>query len=106
MDRLEHLKSMLEEQPNDSFIIFAIAKEYEKSGDLDMAISSFEKLVKLDKSYVGTYYHLAYLYAETDQLDRAIACYNDGIEVAKKLSDFHALSELVNAKKNLEIERL
>ena len=34
----------------------------------------------------------------------ALEAYNDGINIAKKMPDFHALSELNSAKLNLEME--
>ena len=104
MSRLEQLKAMMADDPDDSFILFAIAKEYEKNGDIKSAINQFELLYKKDPSYIGLYYHLAHLYALNEQADNAFMMYDKGIELAKSSSDFHALSELVNARKNLEIE--
>lgn len=106
MSRLEQLVKMLKEDPKDSFLIFAIAKEYEKTNNLTEAINQYELLKKKDPNYVGLYYHLAHLYAETDQIERAMKVYDEGIVIAKRTSDFHALSELVNAKKNVEMESL
>jgi hypothetical protein len=53
---------------------------------------------------VGMYYHLAKLYEKLENVDLAIQTYTEGINVAKRLSDFHALSELNSAKMNLEME--
>jgi len=53
---------------------------------------------------VGLYYHLGKLYEELGETDLALLTYEDGVSVAKKAADFHALSELHNAKMNLEIE--
>lgn len=101
--RLTYLQSLLEEDPNDSFVKFAIAKEYEKMDDYDTAIETFEGLKNDDPSYVGLYYHLAHLYVEMDQLEDAIKTYDQGIKIAKDQDDLHALSELMNAKTNAEI---
>ncbi len=106
MSRLEQLKTMLDEDPKDSFLIFAIAKEYEKAGKETMAIEEYEKLKKNDPAYVGLYYHLAHLYATQEDITKAMEVYDEGINIAKKASDFHALSELINAKKNIEMENL
>lgn len=106
MSRLDMLNSMLAEDPYDGFLIFAIAKEFEKAGDVEGAIQKYEELKSKDPEYVGLYYHLAHLYAESDQLDKAMEIYDQGITIAKKQSDFHALSELAGAKKNLEMENL
>lgn len=39
-----------------------------------------------------------------EEPDLALEAYTAGINVAKKIPDFHALSELNNAKLNLEME--
>ncbi len=104
MNRLEQLQAMLQEDPKDSFLIFAIAKEYEKVGDLNQAITYYEKVVKNDSNYTGVYYHLGAAYAENGRKERAIEIYNDGIGICKEVGDQHALSELKSALMNLEIE--
>lgn len=101
--RLEYLKTLLAEDPNDSFVKYAIAKEYEKLDDLKTSIEKFEALRKDDADYVGLYYHLAHIYTEIDETEKALEVYDAGIEVAKAQNDLHALSELRNARVNAEI---
>jgi len=103
-DRLELLKEMIKEDPDNSFLFFALAKEQEKIGQIDQAIEIFIELKEKDEDYVGLYYHLAKLYEQTGEKDQAIATYQAGMEIAKKVKDQHALAELQNAKLNLEIE--
>jgi hypothetical protein len=57
-----------------------------------------------DPGYVGMYYHLGKLYEKMGEPELALEAYTAGINVAKKIPDFHALSELNNAKLNLEME--
>ena len=92
--RLEQLKTMFEQNAKDAFIIFALAKEYEKSGDKEQALFYYEKLVFDAPDYVGTYYHLGKLYEIMGQTVRAMEIYEKGIAVAKSQGDHHALSEL------------
>ena len=103
-ERLKHLQSLLQIDPEDTFLLYAIAKEYETQQDLDQALKIYLKLKATDPEYVGMYYHLGKLYEEMEQTEMALIAYSDGITIAKKLSDFHALSELNTAKVNLEIE--
>lgn len=103
-NRIETLKSFLIEDPTDSFILFALAKEYEKIGTLKIALDTYNDLKTLDPDYVGLYYHLAGLHIKLGQVDEALKTYEEGIIVAKKAADFHALSELHNAKMNIGIE--
>ncbi|WP_235296114.1 tetratricopeptide repeat protein [Portibacter marinus] len=103
-ERLETLLNHIEDSPNDGFLLFAIAKEYENIGEAEKALEYYEKLRIDDPKYVGLYYHLAGLYAELDMTEEALAIYEKGIQVAEDLKDLHALSELKGAKLNLELE--
>ena len=97
-DRLELLKSMLEKSPKDSFLLFAIAKEYEGLGENKAALDFFMNLKKSQPDYVGLYYHLGKLYEKNDEVEKAFFTYKDGMEVAKAAGDQHSLSELAGAK--------
>ena len=102
--RIERLKSIIVENPNDTFALFALAKEYEKENELVESVQLFEKLLVVDKMYVGAYYHLAKIYEQLDEIKKALNIYEQGIIVAQQLNDIHSLGELKNAKMNLEIE--
>ena len=102
-DRMKVLQEMFKEEPDNSFLLFAIAKEYEKMGNFSEAITTFLLLQKKDEDYVGLYYHLAKLYEQIEEELEAMAIYEAGIAIAKKVKDQHALAELQNAKLNLEI---
>ncbi len=101
--RLKQLLSLLEKSPKDSFITFAIAKEYEYLNELDEALKFYEQLRLQDPSYVGTYYHLGKLFETLGKPEAALGIYNEGVEICKQAKDWHALSELNNAKTNLEL---
>jgi tetratricopeptide (TPR) repeat protein len=105
-ERLKILLQWLDEKPNDSFLIFALAQEYHKREDYEAAIKTYRKLETKDPDYVGLYYHLAYCHVLLENNTEALEVYNAGIEIARKLNDHHALSELQNAKTNLEMEML
>lgn len=100
-DRLKQLQTFLEGSPDDSFILFAIAKEYEKLKEMDKALEQYLLLKSKDPEYVGLYYHLGKLYEMKEEFDEAVATYQQGMDVAKKQGDKHALSELAGAKLNL-----
>lgn len=102
-ERLDKLLRFHESDPSDTFILFALAKEYETLSQLDKALIYYIKLKEIDPEYIGLYYHLAGLYSEIGRNQTALQHYNEGIEIAKKAGDFHAVSELQNAKVNLEI---
>ncbi len=103
-ERLTKLNKLLQDSPGNSFLHYAIAKEYETMGQNDLALAKYKELVKMDPDYIGTYYHLGKLMEALDLSQEAMKTYNLGIEVCKKAQDMHSLSELQNAKTNLELE--
>lgn len=102
-NRLDQLMSYYEADKNDPFIQFAIAKEYEKNNNLDQSLSWFEQLYNNHSDYIGLYYHLGKLLEKLDRITDAKRIYSEGLVVAKNKKDFHAASELNNAKMNIEI---
>jgi len=101
-NRLQYLTNLLESSPNDSFVCFALAKEYEGLGDDAQALSFYLRLQEADPGYVGTYYHLGKLYERQQDLQNAVLTYKQGIEISRKAGDRHAMSELQAALLNLE----
>ena len=102
MDKINLLKSYLKETPNDPFLHFALAKEYENVGELETAIEKYEYLIQTHTDYVGTYYHAGKIYEKVLNFDRAKECYDLGLEQAYKVGDRHSASELEEAKSMLE----
>ncbi len=100
--RLELLKDFLQEKPNDPFLKYALAKEYEKGGEEATAIAMFEALIDEHPDYVGTYYHLGKIYERKGDFEQAISIYENGMTEAKKAGDQHALGELAGAKLGIE----
>lgn len=100
--RLEQLQYMLEASPNEPFLIFAIAKEFEKLEDFEAALQHYTQLTTDHPDYVGTYYHLGKLYEILGKAELAIETYEKGMEVAHKVNDKHAHGELSTAKWELE----
>ncbi|AFD06975.1 tetratricopeptide repeat protein [Solitalea canadensis] len=95
--RLEQLKQYLLNEPDDSFLKYAIATEYIKLDQLDEALNYFTELVTTDENYVGTYYHLGKLYEKLSKKDDAEATYKKGLMIARKAGKMHAAAELQQA---------
>lgn len=104
MSRLEQLVQMYNEDPSDSFIRFALAKEHEKNGDLQKALSLYKDLLTDDPGYTGTYYHLGKLYESKGEFENAGSTYEKGIEMAEKMNDQLSLRELKEAYMILKME--
>lgn len=99
--RLEKLLDFLAGSPKDSFLLFALAKEYENLGQNQEAMDRYQELLEADPSYVGLYYHLGKLHEQQAAFQQAWDTFTAGMEVAKKAGDQHALSELAGARLQL-----
>lgn len=104
-EKINKLKGMLEEAPDDSFLLFALAKAYSNLGNHTAAISTFEQLRSINPQYIGLYYHLAQDYETIKSFDKAKAIYEEGISRCSLTHDAQTRAELQNALINLEIDR-
>lgn len=102
--RLDQLMEMRKKEPADPFLKYAIATEYLKMGDTDKALSFYIDLAENHPDYVGTYYHLGKLYQKLSNPEKAETVFLKGMEIARKLKEMHAFSELQNAYSDLRGE--
>lgn len=102
-DRIAQLKNFRKENPDDPFLLYALATEY-KDEQPEEAKNYFDELLEKHESYIGTYYHAAAHYAEYYDRDKAEAIYQKGIQLAQEQQDAHALRELQNAYTNFQFE--
>jgi Tfp pilus assembly protein PilF len=94
MNRIEQLKSFLQESPRDNFLTHALALEFIKTGDDQSGLSYFLSNLENNPQYIPTYYHLGKLYERVGETQNAIDIYSKGMEMAKAAGDNHAFSEL------------
>ena len=55
--RVEILRSMVEQKPEDAFARYGLAMEYVRSGDLETAVEEFERLLRYNPGYAAGYFH-------------------------------------------------
>lgn len=103
MNRINYLKELREEEPGDSFVLFALAQEYEKEGNRQKALQYYLELYESNPQYIGLYYHLGKLYEQLEEFDKALNCYEEGMERAGEAGDDHSRSELNTAHSALQI---
>jgi tetratricopeptide (TPR) repeat protein len=104
MTRLERLMKYLEDAPNDPFLLFAIAKEYEGMNDIANTLLYYEKLTTEHEDYVGTYYHFGKFWEKQENIENALIAYKKGMVIAQKQNDKHAFGELATAKMSIDEE--
>jgi Tfp pilus assembly protein PilF len=93
-NRLEILKQMLRDNPNNTFARYGLAMEYSKNGDHNEAIAEFRTLLRDDENYVAAYFHAGQTYEKLGEVQEARAIYEKGIEVATRKGDTHTRSEI------------
>jgi tetratricopeptide (TPR) repeat protein len=54
-DRLENLRNLVAQNPSDPFLLYGLAMEYRRLGELDAAIERFAELISSDPEYVPAY---------------------------------------------------
>ena len=97
MQRLQHIQEMLKNEPDDSFLNYALALEYAKINDINKATQIIEKLLERDENYLGAYYQLGKFYEQLELRESAVTTYKKGITIAQKLGNKKTLRELTEA---------
>lgn len=95
--RVDLLLDMLKNEPNDVFLIYALALEHAKNERVNDAIALLEKTVIIDENYLPAYYQLGKLYEKTEESQKAIQVYRKGIFIAQSKKDMKSLGELEEA---------
>jgi Tfp pilus assembly protein PilF len=97
MDRVTSLYKMLESNPDDLFLHYALAMEYLSSEDLVLAMEKLEWIISNHPGYLAAYYQLAKLYEKLEETEKAIDIYEKGIEVAREQGETKTMGELRSA---------
>ena len=101
--RLDQILKMLENHPNDPFLHYASALEYEKLEQFEQAIAILERLVIEQPDYLPTYFKTGQLYEVVANTERAIELYQEGKRLARIQKDFKTEGELSEALMLLDV---
>jgi hypothetical protein len=102
-DRLQQLLQFYNEEPKDPFNIYALALEFLKTDQIKSK-EFFDLLLAEHADYLPTYYHAAKFYQDINKKEDAIAIFEKGIALAKRLNDSKAVRELQSAYQELIFE--
>ena len=92
--RLEILKSMVEQNPSDSFARYGLAMEYRNGGDLAAAAAEFRALIAAHPDYSAAYYHGGQTLERMGLAGEAREMYLRGIEATTRKGDLHTRDEI------------
>lgn len=93
-DRLDTLKSWVEESPDDEFSRYALAMELAKLERGDEAAEQFEELIRRSPTYHPAYLQFGSLLARLGRKDGARAVFERGLEVTREVGEDHANEEI------------
>ena len=94
MSRREQLEELLQSEPDDVFLNYALAKQCVSDGDTEGGLAGFARTLELDPNYVPAYFQQGQVLAEQGKTDSAREIIHAGIAVAQKVGDTHAVGEM------------
>ena len=80
--RVEVFRQMLESDPENTMVMFGLAKEYEKLGQYQDVIDVLEKYLSRTDDEGNAYGTLATAYEKTGQRQKAVETLRKGIEIS------------------------
>ena len=81
-NRIEVFKQMLEADPENTTVMFGLAKEYEKLGATAEIIEILEKYISVADDEGNAYGLLAEAYKQSGQREKAVETFKEGIKVS------------------------
>lgn len=93
-NRKQQIEALLQEDPHDPFLRYALAMEYVSSGDDASAVEHFTKLLREHPDYVPGYMQFGQTLSRLNRLDQARQVFEQGIAAALRTGDAHAAEEM------------
>lgn len=94
MSRREQLEMMLAESPQDTFLRYALAMEFENEQENEKSLELHRALMNEDPPYVPSFFMSGQQLAELDRTDEAREILKNGIEQAQCQGNTHAAGEM------------
>ena len=94
MSRLEKLEQMLQAEPEDVFLHYALAKELISTGQTQIGLDRLEDINGRWPDYVPAFFERGRSLADAGQTDAAKTVIATGIKVAERVGDDHARGEM------------
>lgn len=85
---------MLVDEPQDTFLRYALAMEFDKEGRHDESLTGLRQLAAEDPPYVPAFFQAAQQLTRLDRLEEARTMLREGIDAARTQGDSHAAGEM------------
>lgn len=94
LSRIDQLKAMAADSPDDAELHYFLAMAYVSAGDDGAALNTFRQLAVDSPGYVPAYVQCGQLLARLGREDEAREVFRAGIGAAQKAGDAHAAGEM------------
>ena len=101
MTRREQLQQLLQESPEDPFLLYALAMEERSAGNEEAALAGLDQVLAVDSRYVAAYFQKGQILAGLEKPDDARKVLREGIAVAGQVGDVHAAGEMTEFLESL-----
>lgn len=100
--RREKIEAMLQDEPNDPELRYALAMEHASEGNDEEAVRCFGELIQRSSEYPPAYHQAGRALQRLNRLDEARALLRQGIPVAQKQGNAHAAGEMMELLESLD----
>ncbi len=94
MSRIESIRKLLAEDPNDTFLLYSLGMEHLAGGQTAEAAEDFRRILELDPSYLAAYPQAAEALEGCGDPAGAAGMLRRGLAVAEDIGDTHARDRL------------
>ncbi|MEX2218019.1 MAG: tetratricopeptide repeat protein [Phycisphaerales bacterium] len=94
MPSIEQLERLLAADPRDPFVLYGLAQEHAKRGDLPRAVEFYDRCLAADPKYLYAYFHKAKAQEAAGRAAEAGATLETGLAAARAAGDQHAQGEI------------
>jgi hypothetical protein len=92
--RREKIEAMLKLEPQDQFLRYGLATEYDNERRFEESLHLFRGLMADQPPHVASFLRGAQLLVNLDRIADARAVLRDGIEIARQQGELHAAGEM------------
>lgn len=94
MSRRAKIETMLKANPDDAFLLYALALELLKEGDQAAGIEQLKRVASKHPDYHAAYFQLGQTLVASGEVDEAREWLEQGVSAAHRAGDTHAAGEM------------
>lgn len=92
--RREKIEALLANDPQDQFLRYGLAIEFDNEERFDESVALFEGLTKDTPAHVASFFRGAQLLSKLDRINEARTWLRNGIDEARRQGNGHAAGEM------------